>query len=201
VKIGRFKPQSAPSPSTLWLLILLVAVAAFAVGFAGRGWWAERGEGIVPADVLAGWFQEKQLRADTAAVGDSFAMATGPIDSEVEGLYLLDFLTGDLQCVVLNYRTARFNAIFRANVLNDLGVDPAKKPQFLMTTGAVNFPRGAAIARPGNSVVYVLETTTGNFAAYGLPWRRELAATGRAQADALLLLDIGRARTAALREP
>jgi hypothetical protein len=90
--------------------------------------------------------------------------------------------------------------MFRANVLNDLGVDPAKKPKYLMTTGAINFPRGATAARPGNSVVYVLETTTGNYAAYGIPWRRELAATGRLQTAALVLLDVGMARTAALRE-
>ena len=63
-----------------------------------------------------------------------------------------------------------------------------------MTTGAINFPRGATAARPGNSIVYVLETTTGNYAAYGIPWRRELAATGRPQAAALQLLDVGTAQ-------
>lgn len=182
-------------------LVGLLVAAAFAAGFAGRGWWSPRDAAGVPAEALARWLQEKPLRASTAAVGESFAMATGAIDQDVEGLYLLDFLTGDLQCVVLNSRTARFNAVFRANVLNDLAIDPSKKPQFLMTTGAINFPRGAAVARPGNSVVYVLETNTGSFAAYGLPWRRELAVTGRVQGSPLILLDVGQARTAALREP
>jgi hypothetical protein len=187
--------------STVWVLILVIGVAAFAAGYGGRTWLSPHGEANFFTESLAGLLQEKQLRAATAAVGDSFAMATGPIDEEVEGLYMLDFLTGDLQCVVLNYRTTKFNAIFRTNVLNDLGVDPAKKPKYLMTTGAINIPRGYSVARPANSVVYVLETTTGRFAAYGIPWRRELAATARPQAFTLVLLDVGIARTAALREP
>jgi hypothetical protein len=198
VKIGRFVASS--KPSKFWVVVLLIA-AAFAAGYVGRGWWPPRDAAGLPVEVLARWLQEKPLHASTAAVGESFAMATGAIDQDVEGLYLLDFLTGDLQCVVLNFRTARFNAVFRTNVLNDLGIDPSKKPQYLMTTGAINFPRGASVARPGNSVVYVLETNTGNFAAYGLPWRRELAVTGRVQGSPLMLLDVGQARTAALREP
>jgi hypothetical protein len=187
-----------------WLILSLAATGLAVVAFATGVWvrpngWS-RGGALSPVDRMVQLLGQRQLRGSTAATGDSFAMATGPIDSEVEGLYMLDFLTGDLQCVVLNYRTAKFAAMFRANVLNDLGVDPAKKPKYLMTTGAINFPRGATAARPGNSVVYVLETTTGNYAAYGIPWRRELAATGRLQTAALVLLDVGMARTAALRE-
>ena len=127
-------------------------------------------------------------------------MATGSIDEDVEGLFLLDFVTGELQCAVLNYRTGRFTSLFRANVQADLGVDPAKRPKYLMTTGMINFPRGASAARPGNSVVYVMDTSSGNFAAYAIPWRRELASIGRPQAAAMILMDMGRARTAAIRE-
>ena len=64
---------------------------------------------------------EFPLQAATATVGGSFAIATGMIDSDVEGLFVLDFVTGDLQCAVLNFRTGKFNAVFRANVLQDLG--------------------------------------------------------------------------------
>jgi hypothetical protein len=102
--------------------------------------------------------------------------------------------------VVLNFRTGKFNAVFRTNVIQTLGIDEAKRPKYLMTTGMINFPRGATAARPGNSIVYVMDTSTGNYAAWGIPWRREIAATGRPQADALLLLDAGTARTAAIRE-
>lgn len=142
-------------PAAVALLVL-----AFSAGFIGRSLLRSPRLDAAAEDRLAAMFGERSLHASTAATGETFAMATGPIDSEVEGLYMLDFLTGDLQCVVLNYRSARFAALFRANVLADLGVEPAKKPKYLMTTGAINFPRGATAARPGNSVVYVLETAT-----------------------------------------
>jgi len=177
---------------------LLLVGSGFVGGYWGRGWLTTAGN----SDARA-WQQllaQRQLLASTAATGETFSMATGSIDSDVDGLYILDYLTGELQCIVLNYRTGQFNAVFRANVQADLGVDPAKRPKYLMKTGMINFPRGASAARPGNSVVYVLDTTTGNFAAYAIPWRRELAATGRPQAAALMLMDVGKARTAALRE-
>lgn len=154
---------------------------------------------MLPGQTLS----ELPLQAATATTGGSFAVATGMVDSDVEGLYVLDFVTGDLQCSVLNFRTGKFNAVFRANVLQDLGSDGAvegKNPTFLLSTGMINFPRGASVARPGNSVCYVLDTTTGSYAAYAIPWRRELAATGRPQSGALMLLDVGRARTLAIRE-
>jgi hypothetical protein len=181
-----------------------LAAAMICGAFVAGVWF---GPGLMPGEpglanngLLQDLLQQQSLRGATAAGSESFSMATGPIDDEVEGLYMLDAATGDLQCAVLNWRTAKFTALFRANVLAHLAIDPAKKPRYLMTTGAINFPRGATAARPGNSVVYVLETTTGNYAAYGIPWRRELAATGRPQTAALLLLDVGTARTAAIRE-
>ena len=150
---------------------------------------------------LAQVLGETRLQAAAAARSESFALATGPIDEEVEGLYILDYVSGELQCVVLNFRSGKFNAVFRANVMQDLGLDvAAKRPSYLMVAGAINFPRGASIARPGNSVVYVLDTVTGAYGAYAIPWRRELAATARPQAAAMILMDVGRARTAAIRE-
>lgn len=183
------------------LLLVVIAVS----GYGGYRISQATLDGAVDVDALRSaaltqLLSERALHAAAATSDESFAVATGPIDSDVEGLYILDSITGDLHCTVLNFRTGKFNAVFRTNVKADLGGDAAKRPQYLMTTGIINFPRGASAARPGNSVVYVLDTTTGNFAAYGIPWRRELAATGRPQAAGLTLLDIGQSRTTALRE-
>ncbi len=146
-------------------------------------------------------FPQIPLYASATHSADTLAVATGLVDDEVEGLYVLDYLTGELQCAVLNYRVGKFNSLFRTNVLNDLGIDPAKKrPNYLMVTGLSNFLRGSAASRPGLSVVYVVDANTGRFAAYGLPWRRELASAGRPQQGALVLLDAGIARAAVVRE-
>ncbi len=143
---------------------------------------------------------ETRLHAASAVQNEAYAMATGPIDEDVEGLFVLNVLTGDLQCSVMSIRTGRFAGLFRTNVINDLGLDPAKRPSYLMTTGQVNFPRGPGAARPSFSIVYVLDTTSGNFAAYSLPWRRDMANTGRPQTGPLTLQDVGQGPTAVIRE-
>ena len=47
------------------------------------------------------------LNADSAASNERFAMASGRIDDRVEGIYTLDFLTGELQLAVLSTKTAK----------------------------------------------------------------------------------------------
>ena len=80
----------------------------------------------------------------TASHGnDSFAIATGFIDTSLEGVFFLDFLTGDIQVWVMNPRTGKFFAKFTGNVIADLGVKKNKKPAYVMTTGSIEFPRGA----------------------------------------------------------
>ena len=178
---------------TRTVVILSVLLAATAVGSWSVGFFLHSNQ---PAGILP----EMVLHADSATQDGSFAMAVGPMDNDVEGLCILDFLTGELTVTVLNTRNAKFNAVFKANVIQDLGIDQSKRPKYLMSTGQIQFPRGGNIARPASSVVYVLDTTTGNYAAYGLPWRRELAKSGRSQSGQLALLDSGKARTAAIRE-
>jgi hypothetical protein len=139
------------------------------------------------------WHLNGQIvRADSAVSNDSFAMATGPVDEDVDGVMTLDFLSGELQCAVLNRRTGKFGGLFKANVAADLGV--AQNTNYLMTAGRVNMP-----GQVGNSVIYVMDTSSGNFAAYGIPWRSDLASARRPQGGALALVDVGKARNAPIR--
>jgi hypothetical protein len=144
---------------------------------------------------------ETALHATATHGGDTLAVATGPVDDEMEGLFVLDYVTGELQCTVLNYRSATFNAIFKTNVLKDLGVDATRKrPQYLMVTGQSRFPRAGPGGRLALTVVYVVDENTGNFAAYGLPWLPEMARAGRPQTGAMIPLDAGNARAAVVRD-
>ena len=146
-------------------------------------------------------FPEALLHATATESSQTLSIATGPVDESMEGLFLLDFLTGDLQCRVLNHRTGKFNAAFQANVMTDLGIDAQQKnPKYLMVTGASNFARGLAGSRMGNAVVYVVDGNTGRYVVYAVPWRRELQSAGRPQVAPLILMDAGNARTAAVRQ-
>jgi hypothetical protein len=172
-----------------WVLASLIGLSLFALGYLAHELRQQNPD-----------WPATRLHAAAAVQNEAYAMATGPIDEDVEGLFILNALTGDLQCSVMSIRTGRFAGLFRTNVLNDLGLDPAKRPSYLMTTGQIAFPRGPGAARPAFSIVYVLDTTSGNFAAYGLPWRRDMANTGRPQAGPLTLQDVGQGPTAVIRE-
>ncbi len=145
------------------------------------------GIGLLGGLILGGIWPQTPLHAVTTDRSKSFAMATGPVDDEVEAVYFLDFLTGDLTAVVLGKQGNGFTAFFRYKILDDLEVDPSKNPQYLMTTGMVNLRRGAAGLRPGLAAVYVAEVTSGQVAAYAIPWNKSAHAAGRMQAPVPLV--------------
>lgn len=143
---------------------------------------------------------ETSLQAVATHGTDSFAMATGPISDGVEGVFFLDFLTGELTCSVINPRTGQLGGLYRHRVIQDLGVEQGKKPSYLMVTGRANFRSSVGNVRPADSVVYVADANTGRFAAYALPWNRSAAAYNFAQTNPMVLIGKGTARSYELRE-
>ncbi len=146
-------------------------------------------------------FPDVPLHAVAADSAESFAIATGPIAEGVEGLFMLDFLTGELNCAVINPRTGALGGMYKYNVVADLGVQQGKKPSYLMVTGMADFRYGGATnVRPAESVVYVADANTGKWAAYMLPWNRTAASFNAAQVSPLVLLGKGAARTLEINE-
>jgi hypothetical protein len=93
--------------------------------------------------------------------------------------------------------------MFKANVTAPalLGTPQAgKKPHYLMVTGKANFVRGGSTTvRPGYSIVYVVDTNTGKWVAFGIPWNPGASARGQLQEAAMIPLAQGNARSAAIR--
>lgn len=163
------------------LVPLVVGGVAFAVGVCVGVW--SRGSDV------------PRVFAATAASDDSFAACTAPIGDGVEGLFLLDFETGDLTGGVLNRTTAKFTTSYRYNVLKDLEfkAGKAKAPKFLLTTGQAEFA-GNAGTNMAPSVLYVTDASTGVTAAYAIPWNAQQAAVGAAAGAPLMPLDKARPR-------
>jgi hypothetical protein len=125
---------------------------------------------------------ELPLFATATDTGVSMSMATGPVDDEVEGVFFLDFVSGELTCAVLNSRTGKPGGFFRTNVIKALGIVEEKKPAYLMTTGSANFVGfKVGTKQPSLTVVYVCDQTTGRFAGYTFMWDRTLASRGAMQ--------------------
>jgi len=155
--------------------------------------------GVVVGMGLSRFWPQTPLHATATDRYDTFAIATGAVDTEVEAIYFLDFLTGDLRAAVLGNQTGKFTAFYQYNILADLGVDPSKNPRYLMVTGLSDIRRGAARMRPSRAAVYVAEITSGKVAAYAIPWDQQSHASGRPTKGTLIPLDVTRFRTAAVR--
>src|SRR5215213_2224313 len=145
------------------------------------------------AALTAGWHGLTTMpKAHAVAThgSDNFAIATGLVDDEIEALYFLDFLTGDLRGAIVNRRNGQFSGYFQYNVLGDFdGIgDP---PRFLMVTGMASLPRGRGATQIGKSLVYVAEATTGQVAAYVLPFNSTLNAAGAPQTGSFVRVASG----------
>lgn len=136
----------------------------------------------------------------TATHGESnFAIATGFVDDSIEAFYFLDFLTGDLRAAAVSRRTGEFVAFFERNIQMDFGAG-TKNPKYLMVTGMANIPRGKANTQIGNSLIYIAEASSGEVAAYALPWNSSLNAKGQAQRGTFIPLAKGSFRTTFVRD-
>jgi len=181
---------------TSWLLAGLAMGLLFGLGTTAGVMWSSK---AVPA-VPPGWPQGLPLHASTACSSESLAIATGQVDQDVEGIFTLDFISGDLQCFVLNPRTGKFVGWFKTNVTKELAVDKGKKPQYLLTTGMWSPVGGSTNQRPAGCVAYVADANTGLFAAYTFPWVKGAASTGITQSTPMITLDGNKARVITLRQ-
>jgi hypothetical protein len=158
------------------------------------GW----GGGVLAGLVLGGLWPTTPLHAVATDRQESFVIATGYCDENVEAVWFLDFLTGDLRAVALSKQNGKFNAYFARNILQDLGVNPNKNPKYLMTTGLADLRRtGGARLSPSRSILYVAEITTGALGAYSIPWSAAQWVAGQRQSGDIVLLDKTFLRTAA----
>lgn len=176
--------------------------AGLVVGLAIGGAWSAGlwlGNGSSHGGNMIG-LEELKLRAMASHGGETFAIATGPVDDTVEGLFTLDYLTGDLQCFVFNPRTYQQGGIFRTNIAKDLAPEKGKKPSYLLVTGAISGSATYSNFKPAACVCYVVDANTGECAAYTFPWAKAAAGTGAVQAKEMSLIHKWKARSLELRE-
>lgn len=159
--------------------------------------------GIALGAVLVGaWHGATSFpRAEAAAThgADNFAIATGLVSDDLEALYFLDFLTGDLRAATISRRNGAFTGFFQRNIMSDFeGVQ--EKPRFLMVTGIADLPRGSGPAQLGKSLIYVAEASSGQVYAYALPYSSSLNAAGKAQTGGFVKVGGGSFRDAFVRD-
>src|SRR5690242_4859125 len=155
--------------------------------------------GLIIGLNLEGLWPSMPLHAAATHGIDKFAIATGLVDSSVEALYFLDFLTGDMRAAVINPKNGKFNAFFTRNIAADFQ-GAGRNSGYLMVTGSVNMPRGSNSFQYADSIVYVAEASTGQVAAYTIPWNSSLHAAQKVQYGEFVPLDVQQFRTAFVRD-
>lgn len=137
---------------------------------------------------------ETKLHASSTHGGDSMAIATGYIDEGVEGVFLLDFITGELTCQVLNPRFGTLAGLYKRTVSQDLGVVQGKQPKYIMVTGHLKSRQNVSNVRPAESIVYIADANTGRYVAYILPWNKAALNQNVPQASQFLPIGSGTIR-------
>jgi hypothetical protein len=167
-------------------LMLTLAILAMSLG----AYFAGRNAGQLEQIQSPEW-TFPPINATASATSEKFSIATGSVSDDAEGLYVLDHNSGLVQCSVIYPRSGQFLAKFSANVADALGTG-GKGGKYIMVTGHADFPR--ASNRPvGSTILYVLDTATGNYACYGVPFDRGAQHANHPQQGALVLIYQGTA--------
>jgi hypothetical protein len=131
------------------------------------------------------------IQASSSVTSEKYSMSTGPLSEDGEAVFVLDHNSGLLQCSIIYPRMRQMMGQYTVNISEALGAG-GKGGSYIMTTGVVDFPR-ASNAQIGSSVVYVLDTATGNFACFGVPFNRQAVTTNQPQQGVMALIYTGTA--------
>src|SRR5688572_32596015 len=74
------------------------------------------GGGLILGLVFGGIWPDSPAHAVATSQIDGFAACTTPLDNEIEGIFILDSITGDLKGTALNPVTRQFTVSFGTNV-------------------------------------------------------------------------------------
>lgn len=131
------------------------------------------GTGLILGLGVAQFWPHEPVSAATADRDEKFGMVTCPMSftDGTEGVFVIDYLTGQLKGGMVNPRIGKFTNFYFRNLAADFNVDPKAQPHYVMVSGN----RGQSIASSGNTLssgtLYVGELTSGKVVAYVFPYR------------------------------
>lgn len=129
--------------------------------------------GLLAGMAISTIWPHEPVQAAATDRSAQFAIVTVNVQAQIdplEGVFTLDFLTGDLKGAVLSRQTGKFTAFYYRNVASDFTVDRNAKLSYAITSGNATLQaRGGAT--PATSLLYIAELTSGKVNAYGFLWK------------------------------
>jgi hypothetical protein len=127
--------------------------------------------GLIGGVLLAGIWPTQPTFATATDRLEQFGIATGFTDEGLEGVYILDFMTGQLQALVIHRQLQKFAARYVRNVSGDFGVEAERNPQYVMVTGRADLRQVAGRGQyTSQGVLYVAELESGQICVYTFPF-------------------------------
>ena len=132
--------------------------------------------GVAVGMAMSWFWPQEPMHAAVADRDDKFALMTVPVKDimlagvrdHLEGVFVLDFLTGQLKGAVLG-KVGRFTHFYYRNVAADFSVDPSATPHYAFVTGTAQLTSQGRVTM-ASGVIYVGELTSGKVVAYGFPY-------------------------------
>lgn len=159
------------------------------------------GLGIVLGLIGGAFLPHAPLHAVAVDRSGDLVMASGLVADDLEGVFFLDSLTGELKGIVINpmVQPPTVGVTYSRNVVADMQIDVAKAPKFVMVTGLMPLRPLGGTNQFASSVVYVAEVTSGKMACYGMNFNRGQFNNMRGAAGEFLLFQSGQFRQAVVR--
>lgn len=154
--------------------------------------------GVIIGLVLGGLVPPMPLHGSTAASIEGFSVCTAELEAGQEGIYYLDYQTGDLAAAFLHPRNGRFINLYKHNILKDFA--EAKTPKFMLVSSSTPMINPQGNIRPSVGIVYVIEVTSGIACAYTAPYATNRDSVAIPTNEALRLVDKIKFRSQAIRE-
>ena len=137
------------------------------------------------------------LSATATHGGANLAVCTALVGDDAEGFFSLDFTTGDLRGWVYYPKQGAFGGMFMTNVQAQLG--QSKNPEYLLVSGGTFGARISGNVKLAQSLIYVVDTRSGLFAAYTAPWNSAMeSSAGAAQSGQMIFMSGGQIRESSL---
>jgi hypothetical protein len=132
--------------------------------------------GLIAGLAIAYLCPHEPTYATTADRDSQFMMVTVPVgnkavglDDPIDGVFILDFLTGQLKGAVMNRQQMRFTSFYQRNLAADFDVKGDEDPHYCIVSGYSQMPSGNGVTF-ASGVLFIGELTSGKVAAYSFPW-------------------------------
>ena len=132
--------------------------------------WFWMSIGLAAGLAIATIWPHEHAGAVVAHGNEKFAMVTAQFDITdfVEGVFVLDYLTGQLRGSIMSPNAAKFSALYTRNVAADFAVNPNEPGTYAIVSGRTNLNfRG--MPSPAASCIYIAELNSGKVICYAYP--------------------------------